>query len=84
MKYAGKIYSGDILVGSICANSLPVLKRIASHKCNDYFRPVDTMVLHRADDKEIKELTFTRINKLAPDNGIVRGQWNLESFECKQ
>lgn len=75
MKYAGKLYSDDILVGHICANSFVALKRIASRKCNKYFRAIDTMVLHRADDKEVEKHTFIRINQLAPDNTIVRGQW---------
>lgn len=76
MRYAGKVYAGDLFLGNVCANSMPVLKRNASRKCNGYFQAIDTMILHRADDKEIDGLTFTRINRKIPNNTIIRGEWN--------
>lgn len=75
MKFAGKVYCGNMFVGHICANSFTALKRVASRKCNNYFHAVDTMILHRINDNEEKELKFTRINRLAPNNTVVRGQW---------
>ena len=75
MKFAGKLYSGYILIGSICANDFTTLKRIASRKCNDYANPIDKMVLHRVNDQENGELTFIRINRLSPNNTVVRGKW---------
>lgn len=76
MKFAGKLYAGNLFLGHVCANSLHVLKRIASQKCNRYFMAFDKMILHRADDKEVDELSFTRINRLSPDNTVIRGTWN--------
>lgn len=76
MKFAGKVYSGNLFLGSICANSMSALKRNASRKCNEHFQAIDKMVLHRANDKDIKDLTFTRINRKSPNNTIIRGQWS--------
>lgn len=76
MKFAGKIYSGDLFLGDVCANSFKALKRNASRKCNNHFMPVDTMVLHRANDKEVKEVKFVRVNRICPNNTIIRGCWH--------
>ena len=75
MEYAGKVYSRDIFVGCVCANNITTLKRKASILCNNYYSNIDTMILHKADGKEIGELKFTRINKLSPNNEVVRGEW---------
>jgi len=75
MKYAGKVFSSDIFVGNVCANSMTSLKRRASTLCNRYYRAVDTMILHRADDKEVDELKFVRRNRLSPNNQVIRGIW---------
>lgn len=76
MRFSGKVYSGDLFLGNICADSMPVLKRNASRKCNGHFQAIDTMVLYRANDKEIDGLTFTRVNRKSPNNTIIRGQWS--------
>lgn len=75
MKFAGKVYSGDILLGNICADSMTSLKKIASRKCNRYFKSIDTMVLHQANNKEVNNLTLVRVNRKSPNNTIIRGQW---------
>lgn len=76
MKFAAKVYAGGIYVGKVSANSFPILKRLASRKCNNYFRAVDTMSVYRANDEDTeKEIRFTRINRKAPNNTIVRGCW---------
>ena len=75
MKFAGKVYSGDILLGNICADSITSLKRKASRKCNGYFQEFDTMVLHRANNKEVNNLTLVRVNRKSPNNTIIKGQW---------
>lgn len=76
MKFAGKVYSDDILVGNISANNMTELKRKASTLCNRYCRAIDTMILHRVNDEEVDGIKFLRINKLSPNNEIVRGKWN--------
>lgn len=76
MKFAAKIYAGNIYVGKISANSFSTLKRLASAKCNRYYKPLDTMTVYHANDKDVvPELRYTRINKLVPNNTIVRGTW---------
>ena len=76
MKFAAKVYAGDIYVGKVSANSFPTLKRLASGKCNNYFHMVDTMAVYRANDEDTEnEIRFTRINRKAPNNTIVRGCW---------
>lgn len=76
MKFAGKVYSGDRLLGHVCADSLTTIKRMASQKCNGYNQAIDKMVLHRFDDKEYNPgVTFTRFNRISPNNTVIRGQW---------
>ncbi|MBQ2397132.1 MAG: hypothetical protein II304_08895 [Bacteroidales bacterium] len=76
MKFAGKLYSGNLFLGVVCADSISALKRNASRKCNGYFQVMDKIVLHRANDKEVDGLTLTRVNNKSPNNMIVRGQWH--------
>lgn len=75
MNYAGKVFSSDIFIGNVSANSMTALKRRASALCNRYNRAVDTMILHRADGKEVDGLKFTRRNVLSPNNEVIRGKW---------
>ena len=76
MKFAAKVYTGDIYLGKVSANSFPVLKRLASRKCNNHHHAVDTMAVCRANDEDTeKEIRFTRINRKAPNNTVVRGCW---------
>lgn len=76
MKFAAKVYAGDIYLGKVSANSFPVLKRLASRKCNNYFKAIDTMTVYRVNDEDAEnEIRFTRINRKAPNNTIVRGCW---------
>ena len=75
MNYAGKLYSGDVYIGIVNANSMRGLTWRASMLCNRYNKPVDTMILHKAAGQEVNELRFTRHNKLSPNNQIIRGQW---------
>ena len=76
MKFAAKVYAGGIYVGKVSANSFPTLKRLASGKCNNYFQVIDTMAVYRANDEDTeKEIRFTRINRKAPNNTVVRGCW---------
>ena len=75
MRYAGKVYCADSLVGHICANSMTALKRKASTLCNRDYHVIDTMMLHRANDEEVDSIKFTRVNKLSPDNRVIRGVW---------
>ena len=76
MKFAAKVYAGDIYVGKVSANSFSALKRLASKKCNNYFKAIDTMTVCRANDEDIEtEIRFTRINRKAPNNAVVRGRW---------
>ena len=76
MKFAAKVYAGDIYLGKVSANSFPALKRLASRKCSNYYHAVDTMAVCRANDEDTeKEIRFTRINRKAPNNTVVRGCW---------
>ena len=76
MKFAAKVYAGDIYLGKVSANSFPALKRLASRKCNNYYHTVDTMAVYRANDEDTEnEIRFTRINRKAPNNTVVRGCW---------
>lgn len=76
MKFAAKVYAGDIYLGKVSANSFPALKRLASRKCNNYYHAVDTMAVYRANDEGTEnEIRFTRRNRLTPNNTVVRGCW---------
>ena len=44
MKYAAKVYSSDILVEHICADSMAVLKRKSSVLCNKHYRAIDNYI----------------------------------------
>lgn len=68
--------AGDLYIGKVSANSFSALKRLASKKCNNYFKAFDTMTVCRANDEDMeKEIRFTRANKKSPNNTIVRGCW---------
>lgn len=76
MNFAAKVYAGGIYIGKISANSFPAIKRLASGKCNDYHQAIDTMIVYRANDEDTdQEIRFTRLNRKAPNNTIVRGCW---------
>ena len=76
MKFAAEVYAGDIYVGKISANSFPALKRLASGKCNNYFHVIDTMAVYRFNDVDTdKAIRFTRVNRKAPNNTMIRGCW---------
>jgi len=69
MDFVAKVYSGDVYIGPIVANSLRGLKMIGSRKCNDYDSKEDTIVLSRAYDREVKDLKLIR---------YCRGKWEQE------
>lgn len=75
MKFAGKVYAGDLYLGDINANCMTGLKQKASLLCNQHKKPTDTMLVYHANWMDIDEVKYTRINKLSPDNRIVRGSW---------
>ena len=76
MKFAAKVYAGDLYIGKVSANSFPTLKRLASKKCNNYYHAVDTMAVYRANGEDTEnEIRFTRRNRLTPNNTVVRGCW---------
>lgn len=76
MKFAARVYAGDVYIGKVSANTFPAIKRLASEKCNNYSKVVDTMVIYRANDEDTdQEIRFTRLNRKAPNNTIVRGRW---------
>lgn len=61
MKFAAKVYAGDLYIGKVSANSFPALKRLASKKCNNYFKAIDTMTVCCANGENMeKEIRFTR------------------------
>ena len=76
MKFAAKVYAGDLYIGKVSANSFSALKRLASKKCNNYYHAVDTMAVYRANGEDTEnEIRFTRRNRLTPNNTVVRGCW---------
>lgn len=75
MKFAARVYSGDLFLGSISSNSMKGLKSHASSLCNHYNKPIDTLIVYHADFVDIDEVKYTRINKVSPNNEIIRGTW---------
>lgn len=75
MKFAGKLYAGNLYLGVVSSDTLTGLKRIASKKCNAHYAVMDNLFLFRINDCEDKCVTLSRINKKAPNNTIVRGIW---------
>lgn len=76
MKFAAKVYAGDIYVGKVSADTFPAIKRLASVKCNSYHQAIDTMVVYRVNDEDTDpEIRFIRLNRKAPNNTIMRGRW---------
>lgn len=62
----------------IVAKNLKQLKRLASRCANNDYRPIDTMqvTLHSVNASEnIDIIHFIRINKVMPNNTIIRGNW---------
>lgn len=74
MKYAGRVFSGNILVGHICADSMTVLKRKASKLCNRDYQAINMIILHQVNGKEACMLLM-RVNKFNSNNKVVRGVW---------
>lgn len=75
MNFAAKVYSGDVYLGKISSNTMKGLKRHASLLCNNYNKPIDTLIVYHANFVDIDEVKYTRINKLSPNNTVVRGIW---------
>jgi len=75
-QYKGKVFSGGKIVADITGKNITELKRKASRICNNYYNVVDGLVLRRYNDQEIiGGITFTRVNKISPNNEIKRGKW---------
>lgn len=63
----------------IVAQTLKQLKRLASRYANNDYRPIDIMrvTVHCINGRaNIDIMHFIRINKIAPNNTIIRGGWN--------
>ena len=75
MEFEGKVYAGDVYVGTLRTSNFITLKRRASTLCNRYYKPVDTIVLTRASGRDVDDLKLIRVNKIAPNNTIERGSW---------
>lgn len=70
---------GTVYGRTIIANNMTDLKRKASRIANEYFSAHDEMKvnLHDVGKCENEEqFTFTRINRKAPNNTIIYGQWH--------
>jgi hypothetical protein len=74
MEYTGEVFCGNKFVGNIYAKNFATLKRKASKLCNNYCKSVDTIKLY-LNCREDAFVTFTRINRVFPNNEIVRGTW---------
>lgn len=62
----------------IVAKNLTQLKRLASRCANNNYRPIDTMrvTIHCINGcAHIDTMHFIRINKVMPNNTIIRGNW---------
>ena len=57
----------------IQAHTMTALKRKATMIANGFFNPADEMQVCFGPDN--KMLTYTRVNRKAPNNTICRGQW---------
>ena len=75
MKFAAKVYSGDVYLGKISSETMQGLKCRASSMCNNYNKPVDSLIVYHANSVDIDEVKYTRINKLSPNNEVIRGKW---------
>ena len=67
-----------IHAGVTHAESLTQLKKNASRITNRYFSTLDKMEISFSDPKNSNRditLGYDRINRKAPNNTIVRGQW---------
>lgn len=74
MKFAGKVYAGDLFLGKISSNTLRGLKQKASRLCNGYYKVCDEVRLYYINGKE-DYAVMTRINKISPNNECIRGAW---------
>lgn len=74
MKFGAKLYAQDIYLGHIGSETLRGIKMIASRKCNGYNKAIDEMRFDLINGKPDGAI-LTRINKLAPNNTVIRGQW---------
>lgn len=75
-KYAGAVYSGNMLVGFVGGNVMKEIKRQASRMCNRHYCADDRMFLHRNEDnRRVGTIILTRQNHLKYNGEIVRGQW---------
>lgn len=74
MKFAAELYTGDLFLGRIASDTLRGIKLIASRKCNRYYKPIDEMRFYVINNRADGAI-LTRINRLAPNNTVVRGEW---------
>jgi hypothetical protein len=87
MKFTAELFSGSGYkmrhVGTVTADTLTTIKRLASRICNNYFSVYDRMELiefvNIADMDGVRVVenhyVFARHNKKTPDNTIRRGEW---------
>lgn len=81
MKYKGTVFTGNGYkmrpIADITAATLPALKAKASRICNNYYNIADRMEVTYHGEIITTEYTlvFHRHNKKAPNNTIVRGEW---------
>lgn len=71
-------FHGIIYDRVVFANTLPDLKRKASRIANGHFSAVDKMEVVIHDPRRCENLgrfTLSRMNKKAPNNSIIYGQW---------
>lgn len=75
-KFAAELRTSNIYLGTIESDTFRGLKMQASKKCNNYFRATDEMTVFRCNGyKLITPIRMWRINNLAPNNTIIRGEW---------
>ena len=63
---------------TITANDITTLKRLASRAANENYFVADGMTVFVSPDtpfQPVERLSFIRINKIAPNNTIIRGKW---------
>lgn len=63
----------------VIANTMTDLKRKASRIANQYFSAYDKMTVNLHDIAKCAnemQFTLTRINRKAPNNRIIYGQWH--------
>lgn len=63
---------------TITANDITTLKRLASRVANENYFVADGMAVFVSPDnpfQPVERLYFIRINKITPNNTIIRGKW---------